>query len=218
MKIAYCLVGHARTWESCYQNFFDNVHSVVPGDIFISTWNTVSQPIGSHWTGWKPLTEKQLKQASTPVNVAGIYEAYKPKSLLIGTDKQVGESKSPKHRANLAVKNCLRQLKQAYQLVKDYDSYDVVFCSRMDISYTSKLSIEELSTEFLMTPEVGTWVADVWVFGPTKLIDIKINYIDHIDAYWDFEGLHEHAIQKYLLDKKVPLKQSSLEYDVPRIF
>jgi hypothetical protein len=25
MKIAYIFHGHARTWETCYQSFFDNI-------------------------------------------------------------------------------------------------------------------------------------------------------------------------------------------------
>ena len=87
MKVAYIFRGHSRTWDKCYNNFFDNIFSVAPGDVFIHTWDTTNSIFASHWNGYRPLNDEQLKVCNTLPDFNKIYHTYKPKTFIIEPDK-----------------------------------------------------------------------------------------------------------------------------------
>ena len=228
MKVAYIFHGHARTWKQCYKNFFDNVYSVAPGDIFIHTWDRTNPIVGSYWNGWGYLTGEALKLASTPPDISGILEAYKPKMLLIEQDRlpdlsRFGDPSGVPHTAPgcMGVKLMLESSRKAFEAMKSYGTYERVFSTRLDLNYQSKLSIDEVQSDSLIgASRDGAF--DIWMMGTTKQMDIKTQYVDHVDRYWyDYNmGLdYETTLRSYLQDNNLgDFVASNLAFNTPRIF
>jgi len=143
-KVAYIFHGHARTWDKCCDNFLNNVHSVLPGDIFIHTWDKLNAGSTSYWTpgGYsKELTEEQKELASSTPDFNSIYKKYNPKILIVQPDlppnydpiRDTHHIESPSTPAHLGTKNMLYQSRLIFQLADAYDDYDYFFSTRMDI-------------------------------------------------------------------------------------
>jgi hypothetical protein len=225
LKTAYIFHGHARTWGACYQNFFNNVFSALPGDIFIHTWDTINPSFGSWWKGYREFTDEEKIIAEQTPDFNGIYQAYKPKVLLIEQDPSYHTSnETPLIRSSVGTKNMLESSRKVFEIACNYDNYDVFFSTRMDLNYTSPLDISEYEDRVLMTPDVNL-PYDIWMYGNKELMDIKTNYVNHVQQYWldkdPSSWIHycyEHAIGQYFRDNNISLKQSSLQYNTIRIF
>jgi hypothetical protein len=229
MKIAYIFHGHARTWKQCYENFFNNVYAVAPGDIFIHTWDRTNPIVGSYWNGWGYLTGEALKAALATPDISGIFEAYKPKVLMVEQDKlpDLSRYKNPNEIPYNApgcfgVKLMLESSRKAFETMKSYGVYDRVFSTRLDLNYESKLNINEVQSDRLVGASTdGNF--DIWMMGTTEQMDIKTQYVNHIDTYWydrDMINMHyEGALLKYLQDNNLgDFITSDISYTTPRIF
>ena len=228
MKIAYIFHGHARTWKQCYKNFFDNVYTVAPGDIFIHTWNRTSPIVGSYWNGWGYLTGTALELASATPDISGILEAYKPKMLIVEQDRLPDLSRykdsseiPSKAPGCLGVKLMLESSRKAFEAMKSYGVYDRVFSTRLDLNYQSKLSIDEVHSDRLIAAG-SSGAYDIWMMGTTEQMDIKTQYITHVDTYWydrDINLDYETTLHNYLQDNNLgDFMASSAIITIPRIF
>ena len=122
MNIAYIFHGHSRTWNHCYNQFFENVFSVCPGDIFIHTWDRVNSTAGSHWNGWA-------------------------EDIIIEKDKGIQHHKKNLPHISLphlGVKNMLDSCLKVFNMAKNHKKYDKFFSTRMDIRYLTKFDKNEL--------------------------------------------------------------------------
>lgn len=230
MKIAYLFVGHSRTWDKCYQNFFDHIYNFAPGDIYIHTWDTVNTFHGSHWNGWVDLTGEKLDMSLQTPDFTAIHKAYKPKMMIVEKETPVIEMQKKSHAcqdkntANSAVRNILTAFRNLFETVRSQGTYDKYFCTRMDIKYTSDLVIEDLERPYLMSPDIEhNDFCDIWVVGDDHQIDIKTRYVYHIDEYWynkhDYNNYHhEWALKQYIHDQGIPCKNLGLSYEVVRLF
>lgn len=230
MKIAYLFVGHSRTWDKCYRNFFNHVYNIAPGDIYIHTWNKVNTSYGSHWNGWIDLTGDKLDISNKTPDFEAISNAYNPKLFLIEEEPPIIEMKNNyasvdghlKNKATSAVRNILTSLRNLFEKVKQSDNYDKFFCTRMDIKYLSDLNYKDLECSDLMSPNVDVF-NDVWIVGNQEQIDIKTKYVYHIDEYWynskDYNVYtHEECLKQYLKDNNVTCKNLDLKYEIVRLF
>ena len=240
-KIAYIIHGHSRTWDKCYKNFFDNVYSTLPGDIFIHTWDRVNAANGSWWgpQGFSnQLQGDQYIVSSQFADIKGISETYRPTMLVVeqdrsyksldyspiaGTNHQITQG-TP---AFIGTKCMLYQSRLVFLLAQAHGNYDYYFSTRLDIDYPEKLSNQEameLLSPDKLTVVSGDNVPDVWMVGPAHLIDIKTQYVDHIDDYWfqRHPDLHsygyEMALRDYMEDAKVPLRVTNFPYKIQRLF
>jgi hypothetical protein len=223
MKVAYIFHGHSRTWDKCHTNFFENVFSVVPGDIFIHTWDATNSVFGSTWNGFRPLTEEQLKLANRVPNFNEIYNTYKPKVFIIESDKCKNiKNQSDTVSSHLGLYYMLEGSKKIYNEVIQHDNYDYIFETRLDINYKSKLDLMEFNNKNLMCPIEGGLLYDFWMFGSVANMKIKIDFFDNVKSYWYDKNptliWYEHALENYLRDNGISFMKSSLEYDVPRLF
>lgn len=223
MKVAYIFHGHSRTWDKCHTNFFENVFSVVPGDIFIHTWDATNSVFGSGWNGFRPLTEEQLKLANRVPNFNEIYNTYKPKVFIIESDKCKNiKNQSDTVSSHLGLYYMLDGSKKIYNEAIQHDNYDYIFETRLDINYKSKLDLMEFNNKNLMGPIEGGLLYDFWMFGSVANMKIKIDFFDNVKSYWYDKNptsiWYEHALENYLRDNGISFMKSSLEYDVPRLF
>lgn len=210
MKLAYLFHGHSRTWNQCYQSFFDNLYAVQPGDIFIHTWDTVNAQTGSHWNGWVDLKGQHLDISNQKIDATGILNAYEPTSLIIEPHPPVDiswcEFVDTTTKANYAVKNMLYSSRKAFEAAKNHNDYDYYFDLRMDIYFDSKLDVNEFYTEKIMTPK--GFNTDLFMFGNKTLIDTKTRYYYDIEEYWyrheRFKTMgYESALISYLAEKGI---------------
>lgn len=230
MNIAYLFHGHARTWELCYENFFKNVYSVIPGDIFIHTWDRINAFSGSHWNGWQE-NLKDTDISNNVINLKGILETYKPTNILIEKDKGINSFKEKLpyvSNSHLGAKNMLSSCLTVFNMAKQYKKYDKFFSTRMDINYLTKFEKNELLSEELLIGKTNydekyPYIFDIWSVGSEKQFETKTNYINHIDNYWYNYGIdlhlhvYEAALKKYYDDTGIIVKRSNIEYCAPRI-
>lgn len=231
MKIAYLFCGHSRTWRRCYQDFFRNVFSQAPGDIYIHTWDKVSCKTGSYWNGWADLVGEQLAIATSPIDVDGIVEAYNPVKILVEPDQQISEDAihpDMRYRANLGVRIVLGSARKVFEMACENGSYDKMFLTRLDIQYTSKFDVTELHTNKLICSRNDHLIShggtsDLWMVGTQEQIDIRTQYVNRIDEYWyNVPEYNNHspelAFAQYLRDNNIEYQPSNLTCNIPRIF
>lgn len=229
MKLAYLFHGHSRTWDRCYQSFFNNLYSVAPGDIFIHTWDTVNAITGSHWNGWNDLQGEHLELSKKKIDATGISQAYQPKCLIIDQHPEVDiswcEFSDVTTKANYAVKHMLYSSRKAFEVAKEYDEYDVYFDLRMDIYFDSGLDINELFSGKLMTAKGMN--TDLFMFGNKSLMDTKTGYYYDVEDYWykneRFKTTgYEAALISYLAEKGIHQgsgwTESNLNWRCVRLF
>jgi hypothetical protein len=205
------------------------VYSQIPGDIFIHTWNTVNTNRGSYWNGWDDLTGKNLEESSKLADISGIHASYNPKILYIEQDKDPNvpiEYIKDHHfsRANLGVKNMLEGSRKIFEIARNYKKYDIYFSTRMDINYTEKFKVEELSKDHILCSNSRPdGIYDIWMAGPENYMDVKTKYYYFIDDYWYKKNyneiFYESALKEYLIgDNKIPVSISNSKCEIVRIF
>lgn len=233
MKVAYLFHGHARTWEFCHKNFFHNIYSVLPGDIFIHTWGTTNTSLGSWWNGdGQKLQGDLLTKSEKIIDMNRIYEIYHPKTFMVEEDIGVSHLRerynNSVHDTRLGAKNMLHGALKIFNAARNYDKYDLYFSTRLDILFLTKLDLSELSNNDMLVShsrwdDVGDMIFDIWTIGNEDQFIKKTNYYNAIDEYWynsgknHFEYLYEHALKKYYDDNLLSTKPSEIKYCVPRI-
>ena len=231
MRIAYLFCGHSRTWERCYNDFFNNVFSQAPGDIYIHTWDRVSCKTGSYWNGWLDLTGENLALATKLADVELIKRTYNPTKMVVEPDQPIDDNQTSsdiKYRANLGVKIVLSSARKVFEMARDNGPYDRMFLTRLDIQYTNKFDTSELYSDKLICSrndhliEQGA-TSDLWMVGSQDQIDIRTQYLNRIDDYWyNIPDYNHHApelyLSKYLRDSGIQYQASTLMCNIPRIF
>lgn len=241
MKIAYLFSGHSRTWELCHESFFENIYNVCPGDIFIHIWDRVNCYTSSWWNGWnEQLPKHLLSLSSVAPDFNKIRQMYKPIDMIIDQDPswetpqhQWAKEKyahhyrinHPQANSRFGAKYILYAFKKIFDVAKQYDNYDRMFCSRIDIQFKSKLNLEELNRSELILSRTKfsspSFRQDIFFHGSVNHVDIRSKLYDHIDQYWynqDFIKMEfEHALTNYLKDYNVPCDESDIKFVIPRI-
>lgn len=245
MKIAYIFSGHSRTWEQCHNNFFNNIYNILPGDIFIHTWDRVNAGTTSWWNVWNRKggmnSTRRLKPASEKIaDIEGIKARYNPKHIIVEKDPSWDEIPHqwarPKYESHpqwdhvqttprFGAKYILYAFKTIFDIAKEYDNYDRFFCSRLDINFLSALDLIELENPNLVLSQTKVsyedFRQDIFFHGTKNLVELRSEYYNHIEEYWydkDYITLEfEHALTNYLKDKNIPISESNLRFNIPRI-
>lgn len=241
MKIAYMFHGHSRTWNECFDSFFDNVYSVAPGDIFIHTWDRVNSKYGSFWNkNLGILNGEHEEKSSKTLDLDGIRKSYNPKHIVVETDRGIEMAYedcpnlstkllSPSH---LGAYNMVKSQYNAYKMTEACGEYDRYFSLRLDLMFPNKLNPEDLDEEnFMMVPPTFTdyddprteMIFDIFAFGTKHIMKTRAEFYHHIWDYWySKDNLQsyflEHAATKYFRDNGLKAKPSSLNFEVKRLF
>lgn len=229
MKIAYLFCGHSRTWLQCYESFFENIYDVANGDIFIHTWDRVNSMSGSWWNGWGDVVPENIKEISgQKPDIESIKKIFNPQSLIVDNDPSWIISETAEQTigkvAKFNVRHILKSLKQTFDIAKQYDNYDRIFCTRLDIKYLSKLDKAELEDPrifFSKTYHTSENVTqDIFFHGGVSVVQKRIDLCDCIDQYWYSQNINEDyegVLNKYIKDKNISYTESSLKFCIPRI-
>lgn len=239
MNIAYLFHGHSRTWNHCYQSFFDNVYSVAPGDIYIHTWDRMNSKFGSYWNhNWSFLDEEKEKISAQTIDLDGIKKAYNPKHIVVETDGglEIPFREYPQLRdsinnpssispAHVGVYNMFKSQYNVFKLAESLGNYDKYFSCRLDLMFLNKLNKEELEEGSLMfPPSLGErTVFDIFSFGPANIMKVKADFYHHIWDRWYSKGNLfsygiEDAVTGYYIDNGIKMKPSALSYNIKRLF
>jgi hypothetical protein len=210
------------------------VYSVAPGDIFIHTWDRVNSKYGSFWNGnVNSMDGHHENISSQTVDLDGLKQIYKPKSILIESDPGVdlAFSKYPQMEsmniapAHVGVYNMFKSQNDVYQLTIPYGSYDRYFSCRLDLMFHNKLDYAELenSSHLMISPNIGPagFLMDFFAFGTTDTMRIRSNFYSHIWDYWYSKSISDHienVVAKYYSDNDINVRESGLRFEVKRLF
>lgn len=229
MKVALCLSGHFRSFESCYANLKSNLIDVYNPDIFIMAW---IDNFGYHihpTETTNPKTHPGFAIDSPPVPSSYVQEMLK---LLNPLDIHLDhyylhdanfqmmlnqleayhhpwEHHRPKGTLSLNfTRKIVMTMKQRQEQMQGY-RYDRVICTRWDIDHAARINLESHDPNVITLPNVhGPDVtSDVWAAGPSHLLDAwaeQFNCIDELVKINQFSlGTHEW-MKSWFSYKQIP--------------
>lgn len=227
MKVAYCFLGHVRTYLQTYRNFFDNVFSQAPGDIFIHTWSETSNTHNSWWVNMER-NKKFVDEASKPINTDEIVRIYKPKDMLVEHQRSLLPIPGWKFEHNpYCLKIAFESCRKSVNLAKKHGPYDRIFITRMDLNFINKLNPNEfLSNKLHVSPHSQFLnqgaCSDIWEHGTQEQIDTVADFYWHIEEMAFMKpdkNVHtEFAYHRYLKQHHIPIAVSRLNFQVIRMF
>lgn len=228
MRVAYCFVGHVRTYKHTHENFFKNVFSQMPGDIFIHTWDEMTGTTPAWWKTQMNPTERDI--ASTKIDEKEIVSIYSPKNMLVETQRSLLPVPWRSHLPYPAytVKVVYESVLKAVNMAKNNDTYDRIFLTRMDINYLSKLDVNEFKSPKLFVPPMKFLLvdckaaSDLWIHGTQKDIITSANYFWEIEKRLfqcpDKDLFHEIIWHNYMRENGVQFAVSKMDFETVRMF
>lgn len=242
MKVAYIFCGHSRTWDKCHRSFFDNIYNVFPGDIFLHTWNKVNARSGSWWNSYeKEILDPELQFLSSQLSpIEQIKEIYKPIFLTVEEDPSWNDLSynwakdkysnridfnNPITIPKLGIKFVLEALSKTLDKVISHANYDRIFCTRLDLLYLNRLDPSEFTIQKLIVSKTRfsslDFIQDIFFHGIPDIVKSRIELYNHIDNIWYDKNFididYEIALTEYLKQKNIPISESSLKFQIPRI-
>jgi hypothetical protein len=227
MKIAYVFGGHSRTWEQCYQSFFDNIYSVAPGDIYIHTWERKNSAVGSWWNGWNDLDGEKLTKSMEYTDVNGLIEKFKPVNIIVEQHPVVDVShlsqQSQFSKAQYGNKFQYYSMRRSFEEACARENYDVFFNLRLDLFWKNRFDINELQSDKLFFPQRKNF--DLFSIANFELMDSRLKIAYDIEDFWyqnerwKSKGL-ETILQEYYSIKGLSNKiaNTKLDCDMIRLF
>lgn len=148
MRVALCISGQPRTWEKCYQNWFDNIMPGVEKDVFFHLWDYNSLPSIINTTpGAPPNYNKPISEDEK----TRIVNTLQPKKYKFDNKVIPNRSDEPSFRNEFVNKPLgwwcrsqfyslwyAAQLKRQYELENNFD-YDIVFRIRTDLFFLEQV-------------------------------------------------------------------------------
>lgn len=206
MRVAYCLSGFLRNYKN--NNFFENMVSQVPGDVFIHTWNEL------------------IPGTKLDINEAVSY--YNPKGIIVEDQATYKNNlELYKHEEFLQNYVCMwRSISSSINLAKDYD---VIIRFRPDLLVTSVFNSEEVYKAFesknhlyLGLSDDCFWakiLTDNFAFGSELVMKTYANHYSSAIACRSAYSSNERSITAYLHDYRYMLqfKHSDLRYNIKRM-
>lgn len=178
MKIALCLSGLMRTFDSTFsalqENLLSSGHQI---DIFIHTWDRLDRNIHS-------------------LNIDQVRSIYQPKKLIVEQYKTlpvnaIMEEKNIQHKRDVAsilamyykIKLC-NDLKSQYEKENDF-TYDCVIRFRPDIRLDEKLDLKKFDLTKINIPSFGDYfgINDQIAISNSSNMNIYCSVFDHLDEY-----------------------------------
>ena len=202
-RIAVCISGHMRTFESTYRSFIDNV--ILPSnekcDVFIHTWETMGS------MGSKLGSDEKMSNIKTETQLSKINEIINPKKIIIDSyeiyntllsrmnklAKLTTDDKNYLHNKDLiAYSSMLYGMDRVKKIFEDYENefnfkYDIVIRLRTDLYFTNKLIIKNWNLNSINIPNIGKYYAqgmnDQFAVGNSQNMKIYLNLFDKILDY-----------------------------------
>ncbi len=209
MKVAYCLSGFLRNYKN--NNFFENMVSQVPGDIFIHTWDELVP--------------------GTPLNVSEMIDYYKPAGFMIENQQKFKDINELFYDpVELQNYHCMwRSISSSINMVSF--GYDAIVRFRPDLLVTNLFNKDEvLNAMNNRCLYIGASddcyragiLTDNFAFGNAWMMQV---YSEHYTRCWEWREANpsaERALSAYLDFRRKSLPKltfecSSLTYNIKRM-
>jgi len=198
VRIALCINGQPRTWERCYQNWFDSIFPGVEKDVFFHLWDYNSLPSVINSTPGAPPNYNNKISEDEKLRIV---DALKPKKYKFDDNDQPNGHDEPSF-LNEFVKIPLgwwcrnqyyslwyaSQLKRQYELENNFE-YDIVFRIRTDLVFDKLVDVPDklqynaiYSTHNGWVEDTGTFmIGDTFYFADSFTYDQIAQFIHGLD-------------------------------------
>lgn len=211
-KIAVCLSGQVRTWESCYKNiqaFFSQMGDV---DYFFHTWKYTEDR-----SSCRDSMSNYITTEVRPETIQDIKTAYRPKKYLWENDLKTKRELSQRYdRTQYALSSFCRSvlLKKEYEIENNF-KYDIVFKTRFDVIFNLHKSVNDFLINF---EEMALYSANsgrsAWEFMIPHIADMTYasssGVMDLLTNIWNLK--YDESNNPNLLKK--PIFTYETRYDV----
>jgi len=218
IKLALCISGHLRTFESNYKTVKEQILDKFNCDVFIHTWNTLG-------LSYRP-GDSNLHVADTNRYLSTIKNLYQPKKIVIEEAKQfemttIMNTVDYSHRDRHGILSMFYKIEECNNLRKEYEKesnvkYDFVVRFRGDLWMEGSLPIDSRTAHnHLYLPVYGNFggACDQIAFGSPNVMDrysniySNVEYILNSARTWNPElMLLFHLETQHLPIAKVPIK------------
>lgn len=187
-KVALCISGHLRTFESNFRTVKEHILDKFDCDVFIHTWDTLGL---SYRAG-----DSNLHIAETRKYIDKINQLYKPKKIVIEKAKHfnitpIMHQRSSPHRDTAGVLSMFYKIEECNKLRKEYETehkvkYDFVIRFRSDLWLESPMPIDyKTNSNHLYLPIYGNFggACDQIAFGTPAIMDKYSTLYSNIESY-----------------------------------
>lgn len=226
MKCAICVSGMPRNIENSYKWMKESVLDILDNheikwDIFISSWSEKNNFYNyrKFIEIFKPIFYEGLEWDSEIENIIG-WQKFKEHKFEI-------EPRSSCLAQFYKISEC-NYLKNRYEIENNI-KYDLVFRTRTELRYNTKLDIKELQIAknnkdviFLRrgpNPQYINWVKDNFAFGGSEAMDIYSNCFHSLLEISRNTKVStaELILRNYLALQNLKLEHTSLDYTITRM-
>jgi hypothetical protein len=241
MRVALCLFGHFRTFDSCFPNLKSNLLDRYNVDVFGAAWTDNTGAFIQPENSENPRNHAGFDTSTLPVDddyISAVKDKLKPINLHLDQyykhDLKFQEivdtvySKKPHsyvpHRPKGTLS--LNYIKwMSIKIKKDYEIknnfvYDRVICTRWDINHVRPVELEKYDSNALTINDRYNPVPDdLWGCGSSAVLDI---WGDQYNGLYEVENLPEFYIaphewmKTWLEYKNVILSFKRLPIDICR--
>lgn len=207
MKVALCLSGLPRFWQTGYKFYYKNLISIYNPDIFIHTW------YDSHVLEHDKVFDfyKPIRSSVMPNNKLVLKQEY-----IRGT--------SERYRA-YNIFSFYKSIEECNKLKSDYEkaynfTYDWVFRLRFDYALNRTFDLEQLNNDNIHVPsdlQERDMITDQFAFSSSSNMNIYSTIYEHLDDYYN-EGedmVGEHMLIKHLKHNDVYHKRQYHDMNHP---
>ena len=222
-KIALCISGHLRTFESNFRTVKEHILDKHDCDVFIHTWDTLGVQFRAG--------DSNLHITDTKKYLNIIQHLYKPKKIIIEPSKQfaitpIMQQRSHEHRDVAGILSMFYKVEECHKLMKEYAienniKYDFVVRFRADLWMDSPLPIDGRTTfSHLYLPIYGNFggACDQIAFASPEVMDKYSTLYSNIEKY-----LHigcpmnpEKLLLFHLETQNIPMAKVSIRFVIKR--
>lgn len=185
-KVALCISGHLRTFESNFKSVKEHILDRFDCDVFIHTWDVLG-------LSYRP-GDSNLHITETRLVVDKLQKLYQPKKLVVEKTKQfpvtpIMHQRSREHRDIPGILSMFYKVEECNKLRKEYETeqninYDFVIRFRGDLWMEEPFPIDARTTSnHLYLPIYGNFggACDQLAFGSPQMIDKYCSLYSNIE-------------------------------------
>lgn len=222
-KVALCISGHLRTFESNFKTIKEHILDKLDCDVFIHTWDMLGAPFRAG--------DSNLHITDTKRYVNTIQHLYQPKKLIIEGSKQfnvppIMHQRSDGHRDIVGILSMFYKIEECNKMRKEYEEennikYDFVIRFRADLWMDGPIPIDSrTTTNHLYLPIYGNFggACDQIAFGSPAIMDKYCSLFSNIEKY-----LHagcplnpEKLLLFHLETQNVPIAKVAIRFVIKR--
>ena len=230
MKVAYCFSGLLRTFDKTYEKISKNILKILPGDIFIHTWDTLgNNSTKTWWSGDEKYGQKIENKIIDEVN-----RLYDPAKILIEEQSKLLKHDYTEYNSSRKgeFQNTFSMWYSIYSSNKlrlEYEKqnhikYDVVFRMRFDMLPLNTIDlnqVEDFSSLYVGKNDncyLVNAISDIFAYSSPEIMNKYCELYNNLKEFYLIPNLgSEIGFTKYIKHCKINVKPSNLNMSLLRI-